>query len=293
MPKVDSNQARAVGFRLSLSHLILPAGEENKKALALLPRRCDVLVDSADSNTLRDSGVRILHELWSNGISAELVSKSRFAEDDINRSHRNDEFSWVVTLRYDSDAIESCSIKVRNTAKKEDTDVILPELVQFLKSEIRERNKLEQQADSKLPKMRKELSFGERAGPSGEMRDIDVRVLSPLQRSKKSSGRRQNADISNTKVRDRIEGFMKDTPVISVEVSDEFLDSVRDIRLSDADAWKTLGQIAEIQDKKYVQQINEALKGILDEGKAGAFLVNPKTKSCVYYDINKNKGKAA
>lgn len=100
-------------------------------------RRCDVLVDSFDQDLLRSTGVEILHEIWSNGMSAEL------AEDvDTNNPHAksNDNkeyYSWVILIKSDG------LVKIKNTIKKEETEIRLSELTGHLRGEVRERDRTE------------------------------------------------------------------------------------------------------------------------------------------------------
>ena len=297
-PRGIASQARAVGFRLNLSELVLSVRSDAKrpgssKLLKKAPtnypamtlRRCEVLVTSPDGNILRGTGIELISILWSNGISAELTGDLASMEE-LEAVYHHDAYAFVVTVRYDSGAIGERSFKVRNVSKKEDTDVLATDLVNLLKGEIRERKHQEGAKQYVGMKLKREISTNDSSSLIGESRDIDVRVLSPLHRGKKTN-RRQILDAAATKTRELAGSFLNDAPVLAIETSDEILESMRDTRLSDPESWRSLTQSAPLQERKYLQQVQGMLQEIAVEGKRGAFVFNHRTRACIYYDLGK------
>lgn len=297
--KATSSQARAVGFRLSLNDIVQAVkGEDKKPGTARFSkqpstdstmtryRRCDVLVTSPDTNILRTTCVELVSNLWANDISAE-VTGDLVSMEELEMAYQHDFFAWVVTVRYDSSAIGERTFKVRNWLKKEDTDCPLTELINWLKGEIRERNQHEGNTQHSMPKLRREASTAEASASTGETRDVDIRVLTPQHKGKKTN-RRQIVDAAVSKTRELVEGFVINAPIVAIETSDEILESMRDTRLVELESWKTLTQSAPVQERKYLQQVHEVLQKIATkEGKRGVFLFNHRTRACIYYDLGK------
>jgi translation initiation factor 2-alpha kinase 4 len=297
-PRGIAAQARAVGFRLNLSELVLAVTSEAKKqgsgkslkkgptiSPALIHRRCEVLLTSPDGNILRSTGVELISILWANDISAELTGD--FASvDELEAAYHHDAYAFVLTIRYDSGAIGERSIKVRNVLKKEDTDVLATDLVNWLKGEIRERKHHEGATQLGAMKLRKEISANEPSSLVAESRDVNVRVLSPLHRGKKTN-RRQIIEAAATRTRELAGSFLSDAPVVAIETSDDIIESMRNTRLSDPESWRNLTRSAPGQERKYLQHVQELLKEIAVEGKRGAFIFNHRTRACIYYDLGK------
>ena len=250
---------------------------------ALTLRRCEALVTSPDGNILRSTGVELISILWSNGISAELTGDLNTMEE-LEAAYRQDAYAFVVTIRQDSGAVGERSIKVRSVSKKEDTDVSATDLVNWIRAEIRERKHQEGATQPLGPKLKREISTNEPSGLIGESRDIDVRVLSPLHRGKKTN-RRQIIDSAASKTRELVTSFLSDAPVVAIETTDEILETMRNTRLSDPESWRNLTQSAPLQERKYLQQVQELLQDIGVEGKRGAFVFNHRTRACIYYDL--------
>ena len=108
--------------------------------LAWSKKRCDILIDSFDHGLLDSVGVDILHELWSNGISAELAEGEHGtnAENTFAKTENlKDDHSWVVLIKSED------SMKVKSTSRKDELEVRLADLTGHLRGEIRERDRIE------------------------------------------------------------------------------------------------------------------------------------------------------
>lgn len=142
-------------------------------------RRCDILVDSFDQGLLDSVGVDILHELWSNGISAELAegehgtnAENTFAKTENLR----EDHSWVVLIKSED------LVKIKSTRRKDEFEVRLADLTGHLRSEIRERDRLEGRAP-RAPVLHQN-SQQDVNGPETD-REVNIKVLTSQNKGKK------------------------------------------------------------------------------------------------------------
>ena len=145
-------------------------------------RRCDVLIDSADPATLRSTGIQILQELWAHSISAELViDANRIQEPSHQQEKEDNQHAWIVLIKQDD------SLKVRSMIKKEDVELRIPELSNWLRGEIRDRDR----AEGKLVDRARLLRHSSHQDPGAVAsdREPDVRILVAQSKSKKSNRR--------------------------------------------------------------------------------------------------------
>ena len=187
------NHVYAVGFQIAWTGLCadmmsyLKRGTKSKakrkfqsiNSLAWSKRRCDVLIDSFDEGLLELVGVDILHELWSNGISAELAEGDHGPSDEnkfVKSKDFKEDHSWVVLIKSED------SMKVKTTSRKDEIEVRLPDLTGYLRGEIRERNRLE----GRTPRASTQYQSNQQdfSGPEAD-RDIDIKVLTSQNKGKK------------------------------------------------------------------------------------------------------------
>ena len=183
----------AVGFQLAWTGLCtdmvsyLKRGTKSKAkrksqsltSLAWRKRRCDILIDSFDQGLLDSVGIDIMHELWSNGFSAELAEEdhSTNAENTFAKNKDGKEnYSWVVLIKSED------SIKVKTTNRKDETEVRLADLTGHLRSEIRERDRLE----GRTPRasILHQNSQQDVNGPETD-REVNIQVLTSQNKGKK------------------------------------------------------------------------------------------------------------
>jgi len=298
--KSNKGSPRAVGFRLNAWELTkyarlytdsilgvkgAKAGVTDSKPMALLTR-CDILVTSFDSNTLKSVCIDCLQGLWAAGLSAELSDEYRSLEE-LEMDYQDNVGFWLVIVRGGSNTLGERSIKVRSPAKEE-TEVPAGELISFLKSELGDRLAGPQETSS--TKLKRMASAGN-TGPIGasgivERSSRDVEVLTPQHRSKKVN-RAAIVDSAVSSAKGFAEGSFASAPIVAIDTSDELLQSMRNTLLVDDTTWRTLRQLAPQVERAYLQQVQDLLKGWQDQGKEGAFIFNYKTKSCIYYDFGK------
>lgn len=209
-PKVLSSRPRAhaVGFNLSLDRLAssitdyVKAKAPSKDAetgaelywtarrvsifssqlgsLLTKSKQCDVLVASFDATVLRTTGVKLIEELWTNDISAELAVDASSLEE-LLAKYKDHNHRWIVIAKQDS---KERGFKVRNLVRKEEFDIRSSELVLWLRTEVQARHPREGTVDprqSRLPGQQDALAPQEKAN--------DVRILVPQHRSKKTNRR--------------------------------------------------------------------------------------------------------
>ena len=147
--------------------------------LAWSKRRCDILVDSFDQGLLNTVGVDILHELWCNGISAELAEGEHGtnAENTFAKTENlKEDHSWVVLIKSED------SVKIKSTSRKDEFEVRLADLTGHLRSEIRERDRLEGRAPR--ASMIHQNSQQDINGPETD-REVNIKVLTSQNKGKK------------------------------------------------------------------------------------------------------------
>ena len=168
-----------VRYQKSSSKHFLKEPEEGSRS-QWTPRRCDVIVDSLDSATLRSSGLTIVQELWANDISAELVIDTSSEASGRQQSEEGTApHSWIVIVKQDD------TLKVRSS-RKEDHEIRASELVAWLRSEMRERDRVEGKTHDRTRLLRQTSSHPELAFND---READVRVLVSQTRGKKTNRR--------------------------------------------------------------------------------------------------------
>lgn len=132
----------AVGFALgvdALSNIALRyqtsaskhASRKKKDDIEVITvaRRCDVLVTATTLEVLRTYGVQIVSMLWNNNIRAELEQIDRIDNKVEER------YGWVVTVKHGI-VDEKLNIKVKNTAKRDDSMMQIEDVVRHLNSEM-------------------------------------------------------------------------------------------------------------------------------------------------------------
>ena len=187
------NHVYAAGFQIAWTSLCadmmsyLKRGTKSKakrkfqstNSLAWIKRRCDVLIDSFDEGLLELVGVDILHELWSNGISAELAEGDHGLSDEnkfVKTKDFKEDHSWVVLIKSED------SVKVKTTSRKDEIEVRLSDLTGHLRNEIRERDRLE----GRTPRASTQHQSSQQdfSGPEAD-RDVDIKVLTSQNKGKK------------------------------------------------------------------------------------------------------------
>ncbi|KAI9772975.1 MAG: hypothetical protein M1840_008857 [Geoglossum simile] len=273
-------------FQKNSSKAFLKKAEEDSVS-TWTTRRCDVLVASFCPMTLRTTGVRIIQELWANDISAELAIDTK-APEELLSHYRDEKHNWIIVVKQDSTGFGDRILKVKNMTRKEDFDVRSSELLSWLRSEIRERDR-----DHREGPPEKVRSLGIRhMGPPevaqfpSSDHEHDVRVLVSLHRGKKNN-RRNVVEAALARTHELLLSF-RDGPIAAIEIRDDVLDMIRETRLSDPDSWRKVIQGVPLNERKYLSQVHELLGDMAKDEKVtarNAFIYNFRTGSCVFYDL--------
>jgi translation initiation factor 2-alpha kinase 4 len=83
----------------------------------------------------------------------------------------------------------------------------------------------------------------------------------------------------------------KDAPILAIETRDDVLELLRETRLSDAESWRKMVQSVQLNERQYLQQVQDILAGwrkscAEGDGSREACLFNFRTGHCVYYDVS-------
>ena len=193
-PNTKIGDRHAVGFNLGWERLVTSMiryqsevnktvskkGDEELNSL-WTPKRCEVLIESVDSASLRTTGIQILQELWANQISAELSIDVEASQEDAGSQSKDSSgtHSWTVLIKQEG------MLKVKSLIRKDEVELRAAELVAWLRGEMRDRDRSDGRTIDR-PKAQRHLIHQGSAGFSSE-REPDVRVLMSQTRSKKSN----------------------------------------------------------------------------------------------------------
>ncbi|KAF2637752.1 kinase-like protein [Massarina eburnea CBS 473.64] len=267
--------------------------EEDTPEVSWMPRRCDCLVASFDPTMLRSAGVKMVAELIAHGYTAELSIDAHSVED-VLRHYRDDRHSWVIVIKHGV-APDKPDLKVKSMAKKEDFDVRTPDLLNWLRNELRDRNGREGSAAHRLTKSFPPLpSSSSSSSTPNAAGKANVDVLISSHRSKKSN-KWSIVEAAQARSAELLTSF-NTAPIAAIEAKDEVMNSVRETRLSDPESWRKVIQSAPMAERNYLQELHDLLlkyrgawkNGVGSaEGAAGgkAFVYNFRTGGCLMYDL--------
>lgn len=263
--------------------------EEDTPSVSWMPRRCDCLVASFDSNVLRSAGVKLVAELIAHGYTAELAVDAHSIED-ILRHYRDDRHSWVIVIKHGI-APDKPELKVKSIAKKEDTDLRSGDLLNFLRNETRDREAREGSAAQRLLKSTPHATTSTTVSSKS-----NVDVLIAQHRSKKSN-KWSIVEAAQARSLELLSSFQS-APIAAIESKEEVMHLIRETRLSDPDSWRQAIQKMPIAERKYLQELHDMLinykarwletrheegRGSSEGGKA--FVYNFRTGGCLLYDL--------
>lgn len=218
-------------------------------------------------------GISLLQILWSNSISAELARDSHSPEDLLSK-YRSDQHSWIIIIKQDS------VLKVKSMDRRDigDVDISSSQLLSFLKTEMRERDrKYGTQYREKL----------QQTGNVGEAEyEQDVRVLIAGTKTKKSNRRKiveqaQSCALSLT--HDMLTG-----PIVAIETTDQVMELIQGTRLSESETWRSALQMVPISERRYLGEVHDMLLNIKEQNAnitRNTFVYNFRTGKCIYYDL--------
>ena len=294
--KLYASMAR---YQRNLAKLSTRRRAENVGGTSRIQRRCDVLVDSVEPALLRSDGIQLICDLWASGISAELALESG-GESPVYVPEKQDH-DWIVLIKQDG------ALKVRSLLRKEEFDLRIGELLPWLRSEARERDRSDGRSHD-----RARLSRQESVPEASQDREVDVRVLVSLSKSKKSNRRTIVADGESLNsiikppnlvvkmhvmqsanvppAQKRAQELVSQTlngPIAAIETKDDIFETIRETKLSDPESWRRLIQNAPLVDRQYLGDVHNLLRQMAEETKRprNAFIYNFRSRGCFYYDL--------
>ena len=179
---------------------------------------------------------------------------------------------WLVLIKKDE------TLKVRSTTGSEETELRQSELLSWLRSEIRERDR----AEARLTKS-KHPHQGSRHEQSGG-HEPDIAVLVAQNKSKKTN-RRNVVDDAQARTQEAAEAF-KNCAIKAVEMKDELFEGLRGTRLGDSESWKRYIQNAPVSERSYLAELQQMLLEAAKGKSEALWLYNFRSKSCFLYLLN-------
>ncbi|KAK4697319.1 hypothetical protein P7C71_g738, partial [Lecanoromycetidae sp. Uapishka_2] len=233
-------------------------------------------------NLLDNTGVDILSELWSNNISAELAERNGEANGEnlyTKTDDRADDHSWVVLVKAEDMA------KVKNTSRKDETEVRVSELAAHLRTEIRDRDRQE----ARVPKasLLRHSSRQDSSVPDKD-REVDIKVLTSQNKGKKVN-RKTVVEEAQAHKRAYLQACA-DSPIVAIETKDEVFEGIIETRLSDPASWKEFIQRAAPGERQYLGDLQNMLKNMQKDvtpGHSNVIIYNFRTKACISYHLGK------
>lgn len=252
--------------------------DESEEQSRWIGRRCDVLVAASNPVLLRSLGLKLVADLWANDISAELTAETHSTEELYNR-HRDERHSFHVMVRHEAGATSKPELRVRNVDREKDIDLRSSDLLTFIRAELQDRSSTERS------RLARQSSHSHDGGPRTPLPQGDVQVLLASHKSKKTNKWRM-VEAAHVRVKEMVES-LRDGPVVSVEMSEELFDSIRETRLSQPDSWRKVVQSAPLADRQYVQEVQQMVARFKEARALGirnCFIYNFKTGGCICYD---------
>ncbi|KAL9090174.1 MAG: hypothetical protein Q9165_005454 [Trypethelium subeluteriae] len=227
---------------------------EEQRAEVPTIRRCDALVASFDSSVLRSTGVKLVSDLWAHDVSAELAVDTRSPEV-LSALYRDDKHSWIIIIKHDASTTGKPDLKVKSLIRKEDTDIRSSELISFLRAEIRDRDYREGATRSRQPLLRN-TSHPETTTLSDKR--SNVQVLTALHKAKKPN-KWNIVEAAQSRAAELVQSY-HDSAILAIECKDEYMELIRETRLSDPDSWRKAVQAVPVVDRAYLQQVHALLE---------------------------------
>ncbi|KAL9638006.1 MAG: hypothetical protein Q9164_001850 [Protoblastenia rupestris] len=239
-------------------------------------RRCDVIIDCYDPDLLDKVGIRILNELWTSRISAELanIDRSVTASNAYTSSIPTKEsHSWIVLLK------SSDTAKVKSSNRQDEAEVRVSDLAHYLRAEIRERDRNEGRHRI-TPLLRNDSQADSRPND----KDPDVKIFKSLNKGKKVN-RKTIVEEAVAQAQNWSASALEN-PIFAIETKDEVFQAIQNTRLDDPESWKSLIQGAPAGERLYLGQFQDLLKE--HKGTNAAFIYNFRTKGIIYYPLMRN-----
>lgn len=275
--------------------------------------RCDVLVTSLNESYIRLSGYEIVKSLWAHDISSDIFTSTSL--EDIAHKTDIDGANWVVLIKQPNSLQKSKQkrstgkfkpLRVKNVITNKVSDIEYEELVQFLQSEIEERNnddefdnlagsgstestreglKSDHNEDSESDKLLI------RSGPIFTV-DIDQKVVvvpNAAPRGRKNNKKEKWEIENDSKLASAsLIKNVANSPIITIDARDEVLDMILITSLNQPDEWirKVIFSNNNLP-KSFATNIYNTLKKEALKGTRWVILHSSKTDKTCIIDLQK------
>lgn len=302
---VNEDTPYAVGFSLATTAMfkLMKNLLERKKASELQKWRgirCDILVTSTNECTLKESGHHLLRQCWSHNISCDLMTTTTLEE--ANQNAQISGANWIVVIKQPHTAVGKKKkvfkpLKVKNVSTGRDTDLEYETLLDYLRTEIDERN-------AEYESSCVSTTISEDAEQDAELTEISVDELSPLYTvdiaqkvvvvpNEAPRGRKNKKDKwefeNDSKI--ALAEFVKtlaNCTVMSIDVNEEVLDVIAVASIHQQEEWlKKVFLAANNIPKSFATNIHSMLMKEYAKGNKWVILNSPKCKKTSIVDLER------
>jgi len=153
--------------------------------------------------------------------------------------------------------------------------------VPFLKGELTERERktlpVERHLPARLPRHTSQNEVPRVSEDTGG----DVRILVSDRKGRKIS-RNTIIDAAQRAAGEHANTFLR-CPIAAVDLREDVLEMMKLTPFHDAEAWKRLIQGAPAPDRRYIQEVQELITEISNQGEKTCVIYNFRTGGCVFY----------
>ncbi|AOW01719.1 anticodon binding domain of tRNAs-domain-containing protein [Yarrowia lipolytica] len=260
------------------------------------PSRCDALVTSFNSNTLRTVCLDVLKDLWGAGIRADLCRDCSSSEELVARA-QSEGINWIIIVKqhsgYSSAAAAYKPLRVKNVARNDDTDIDRDGIVGHMMTELNERGGSYSNTNALAPPS---LSVPHDPSPPASIVDTSdiyatnkVSVITNEWNKSKSSKRTNQWNDEEERALRHTRSLVHDiqeAPIFTIDVKEDILDAISVTSLASFDEWRRKVIGIQPSHKPYLAKIyNQLVK--LKETRSTALLYSPKADKLILYNLRK------
>lgn len=256
------------------------------------PSRCDVLVTSFNSNTLRTVCLDVLKDLWTAGVRADLCRDCASSEELLARA-QSEGINWIIIVKqhtgYSSGAAYK-PLRIKNVARGDDTDIDRETVVNYMLMELGDKNG----GATAAPAPASILGLPDASPPpstvdSSEFSNNKITTITNEWNKSKSSKRNNQWNDEEERALRHSRSLLseiQDAPIINIDVKEEILDAILVASLASFDEWRRKVIGIQPSHKPYLAKIyNQLLK--LKETRSTVLLYSPKADKLVLYNLRK------
>ncbi|KAK6458449.1 eIF2-alpha Serine/threonine-protein kinase [Scheffersomyces xylosifermentans] len=267
--------------------------------------RNDVLITCSNSSYLDESGFEIVRDLWANNISCDMFCTS--SQEELSNKAYNDGTNWIVVIKQPNSLQKKKSkkvgnrnfkpLRVRNVNSNKETDLEYEELVEFLETEIDERN-----AEFDNETSENDHSLGEMNSSMHEstaslqdlnpLFSLDIEQRSIVVPNEAPRGRKNNKrekwELENDSKIASAETLkdLASSAILTVDARDEVLDMIAITSIKSQEDWLKKVIVANLP-RSYAINIHSTLLKEANKGHRWAVVYSPKTQKTNIVDLER------